>query len=215
MEKLHKIIIGIVLIIFAVGLVFLYASTKQPNQSVSQIKSTQVIKYVPSTVSSSIKKESGDCFSSSIAAPYRQDAYRCMVGNAISDPCFQIPGSKDLLCGSDQVSANVTSTFLLSLIKDLPKFQIPSSIPANWAWRVQLSDGVICTPFTGTRPFTATGDVAIYACNGGANESMIFGDLNNTNPLWTAKVGSLSNSPNIFPPVITHSEIISVDKVWQ
>jgi hypothetical protein len=194
---------------------------------------TQVIAYVAMAQSTSTSVEKGSCFGSSVAAPYRSDAYRCTVGNAINDPCFVIPagatnqisGSNitpsktslpDLLCGVNPASTDAAATFVLQLTKALPASEVSSKKPSNWAWLVELANGTVCSPFTGTRPFSATGEVGTYACNGGATGgSMIFGDLNNASATWTAEVGSLSTATSTFPPVVVSSATVPVAYVWQ
>jgi hypothetical protein len=228
MKKTNKLIVIVVLVIvvlFGVGQFFagsLNTNTTgpstQPSQgSGGQATPTQVITYVPLAPASSTPVEQGSCFTNSIAAPYRSDAWRCTVGNAINDPCFEIPASANLLCGINPTIANPSSTFVLQLTKPLPTSTIPSgTIPENWAWEVQLADGTLCTPFTGTLPFTANGDVAHYSCNGGANgEDMIFGGINNASRVWMAEVGSLSTGTSTFPPVIVTSTTVPVSIVWQ
>ena len=43
----------------------------------------------------------GGCWTESIAVT-RSGAWRCMVNNGISDPCFAIPEKRDqLVCGAD------------------------------------------------------------------------------------------------------------------
>lgn len=222
-RKILIIIVLVLVVLFGVGQFFAGANLNTTNQSAATSTSntnslaTQIIAYAPPALASSTPVEEGSCFASSIAAPYRSDAFRCTVGNAISDPCFEIPSSANtLICGENPAAINNSSTFALQLTKALPQPDVPSSTPSNWAWLVELSDGTICSPFTGTRPFTATGDVAVYSCNGGAaGEDMIFGDLNNATSTWTAEVGSLSTSTKIFPPTIVASATVPVAYVWQ
>ncbi len=205
-------------IIVGMGRFFTYSNLAAPGSQPSgnQLQETQINTYVPIMPASSTPVVVGSCFTNSIAAPYRSDAWRCSVGNAISDPCFEIPNSKNLFCGADPAAPAATSSFVLKLTKSLPASEVPSStVPSNWAWLVVLSDGTLCTPFTGTRPFAAGGEVALYACNGGVGEEMIFGDLHNAGAVWTAMVGSLSRSTSTFPPVIESSSTVSVSAVWQ
>jgi hypothetical protein len=199
----------------------------QPSGSNTNPLPTQVIAYVPPAPASGTPVERGSCFADSIAAPYRADAWRCMIGNAISDPCFTMPSAvqasgtpsslPQLLCGANPATADTSSTFVLQLTKKLPQSEMPSgTIPTNWAWVVQLNDGTICTPFTGTRPFSKTGEVATYSCNGAVSgEDLIFGDLNNSGDAWTAEVGSLSTSTATFPPSIAQSSTVPIFAVWQ
>ncbi len=208
---MKKVIIFAALVLIFGALIFYFYYQDHRVTKTTVPSSTQVIHYTPSKPNN-LPQESGSCWENSVAAPYRADAFRCMVENEISDPCFKIPDSQQLLCGEDQASASPKNSFLLSLTKSLPTATVPAPIPTNWAWQVQLSNGVTCTPFTGTLPFTATGEVAHYGCS---DKSLIFGDINNAKALWTAKVGTLSTDPNIFPPVIVHSSTISIAKVWQ
>lgn len=235
-QKIFVVVVLVLVLLFGVGQFFAGANLNTANQTTQTTPptsntdaanplATQVIDYMPSVPASSTPVEKGTCFASSVAAPYRTDAWRCTVGNAISDPCFEIPSSNDLamntpepnlLCGANPASTDISSQFVLDLTKSLPPAQAPSgTVPSNWAWLVELTDGTICSPYTGTRPFTAAGDVAIYSCNGGPGESMIFGDLNNATSTWTAEVGSLSTSTKVFPPVIVASTTVPVFAVWQ
>ena len=211
------------MILFAAGGIFSSLSRPSPavqdaGQSTNQ--PTKVISYIPDTPTIGMTAKSGSCWVNSVAAPYRADAWRCAVGNEISDPCFEVPnqnGAKELICGRDQENSNATSTFMLKLIKPLPvPGAVPDPVPSNWAWAVMLADGTYCTPFTGTRPFAATGEAAIYACaSKNPAEEYIFGDLNNDRPVWTAAVGTLSKSTSTYPPAIESLQNISVRTVWQ
>lgn len=223
-RKALIVIVLVLVILFGVGQFFAYSNVSAPAPTTASSTSnppaqtpTQVIAYMPTLSTSSTPIEKGSCFAGSVAAPYRSDAYRCTVGNAISDPCFIMPGEPGMLaCGVNPASTNTSSSFILQLTKALPSSATPSSTPPNWAWFVELKDGTICTPFTGTRPFTATGDVAVYSCNGSSvGEGLIFGDLNNSSSVWTAEVGALSTATSTFPPVMTTSSTVPVAAVWQ
>jgi hypothetical protein len=230
MKKRNKIVFIIVMllvVLFGVGQFFSFSNVTPANQPVqnqtNNPSATQVIAYAPS-VSSSTPVESGSCWTSSIAAPYRKDAWRCAVGNGISDPCFKLPaapGSSQTtyaLCGVNPDNPNSTSTFILRLTKPLPA---PESLqinpPSNWAWLVELSDGTLCSPFTGTRPFAAGGESANYGCAPGplGKDILIFGDLNASSSVWTAKIGTLSVSTSTFPPAIQSEQEVNVKAVWQ
>ena len=232
MKKVNKIIvvvIFIVVILFGIGQFFAFAPssvTTGPQPAASPTgtapapaaPSTQVIAYTPPAPASSTAVESGSCWTNSIAAPFRADAWRCAVGNGIDDPCFTIPGSTStLLCNINPADPASTSTFVLRLTKPLPQSQTPQGLPpANWAWLVQLSDGTLCSPFTGTLPFTATGQTANYGCAPGplGKDVMIFGGLNNSSSLWTAEIGTISPSKS-GPPVLASSSTVNISTVWQ
>ncbi|HUC31171.1 MAG TPA: hypothetical protein VMR99_00575 [Candidatus Paceibacterota bacterium] len=226
MKKSNKIIVVVVLalvVLFGVGQFFASSTITAPskNQATSTslvVSATQVIAYSPSQPTSSTPLENGSCWTNSIAAPFRADAWRCAVGNGISDPCFQIPGSSStLLCGINPTVQNSTSTFVLKLTQPLPAPEVPQGIPpSNWAWLVQLADGTLCTPFTGTLPITATEDVANYGCAPGplGDNLMIFGELNTSSSPWMAEVGTISESSSSLP-VLATSSTVPVATVWQ
>lgn len=222
-SKVVVVVVFVIVVLFGVGQFFAFsnintgANSQNGNQQpASTVSPTQVVVFAASVQASSTPIENGSCWTNSIAAPYRSDAWRCTVGNSISDPCFQISGNKNLLCDVNPAEGPyATSTFILNLTKALPKASVPISIPSNWAWAVQLADGTYCTPFTGTRPFTASGTIAYYACNSlNPNESMIFGDLNASSSAWLAEVGSLTVSTSSLP-TLQYSEIVPVSTVWQ
>lgn len=223
-QRIFAIVVFVLVILFGVGQFFSgNLNTTTTPATPTAATPTQVIPYSPTSLDASAPVMKGSCFASSVAAPYRADAWRCSVGNAISDPCFAIPGSSStLVCGADPASTDTSSTFVLQLTKALPKPDVPSpsSTPTNWAWVLELSNGSICTPFTGTRPFSAGGDVATYSCDNGpllagATGAMIFGDLDDTSTTWYAEVGALSTATSTFPPALVASATIPVFAAWQ
>lgn len=215
-----KALLAFLIVVVIAGLyLFLDRFIWRSNSTVKingPVASTQVIHYVPQADALPSAMEDGYCFTDSIAAPYRADAWRCSVGNSINDPCFQISGRQDLLCTPNPTDVSATSTFVLRLTKPLPKAVVPSvAAPRNWGWFVQLSDGTICTPFTGTLPFSAEHDVANYSCNSAMpGESMIFNGLNSSTTPWLAEVGSLSTTGG-YPPSLQSSFEIPIQTVWQ
>ncbi len=117
---------------------------------------TQIIRYTPSLVTPDSRRE-GYCWTSSVAAPHRPDAWRCMEGNAIRDPCFSLPDRQRVICGANPAAGK--NGFALRLTKLLPNDDT-APVPAreNWGWLIELGDGALCTPFTGTRPLVALSD---------------------------------------------------------
>ncbi len=109
MKKTNKLVLVIVLILvvaFGIGQFFagLGPVTANPNttsvSSTSSGQATQVTYYFPPALASSTPVEKGSCWTNSIAAPYRPDAWRCAIGNGIQDPCFQIAAKHEhLVCG--------------------------------------------------------------------------------------------------------------------
>jgi hypothetical protein len=191
----------------------------------NQFPPTQTVVYMPAPPASSTPVEDGSCWTNSIAAPFRADAWRCSIGNSIEDPCFEIPGnSNDLLCGVNPARPDATSTFVLHLTQPLPAAQpLQGQAPSDWAWLVELSDGTLCSPFTGTLPVTATGESANYGCAPkapGGEGLLIFGDFTvnaagggNGNTLF-ATVGTLVQSTSGLPTIVS-SSTVPVATIWQ
>jgi hypothetical protein len=229
-SKVVVIIVLVLVLIFGIGQFFSFSrpsavSPATQNQAVSTstknaavFPPTQIISYVPQPLATSTTIEKGSCWTNSIAAPFRADAWRCTVGNSISDPCFAIPDStSSLLCNVNPTMPNNTSTFALKLTKPLPASQVPPGLPpTNWAWLIRLADGTLCTPFTGTLPVTATGDAAQYGCAPGplGKDVLIFNDLNASSSAWTAEIGSITETTSSLP-IITNSSTVPVSTVWQ
>ena len=125
---------------------------------------------------------SGECFTSSVAVPARPDAWRCTIGNAIHDPCFQdvMGDPHQLACPAAPWEANVT---LLTLTSPLPTearkdIELKNTLP----WALELTNGRRCTLFTGaTAPIA--GMRINYGCPGGF---IVVGDIDRSQPVWRA-----------------------------
>jgi len=127
------------------------------------------------------QKLSGNCFTHSLASPSRPDAWRCMAGNGLMDPCYQriLGDEKQLACPvGGPWPANVT---LLTLTQPLP--QEDRKEPARETvlpWALELANGQRCTQFTG-----ATAPVAGMRINYGCPDGFIVvGDIDRSEPVW-------------------------------
>lgn len=191
------------------------ASTS-PTLNLTGVAATQVVQYEPSQPASSTPAVQGSCWTNSIAAPFRGDAWRCTVGNNIVDPCFQIPGTQTLLCGANPANSAATSTFVLQLTQDLPKSAPVHGLqPADQVWLIELRGGTLCSPFTGTLPFTETGDVASFGCAPGplGKDVDVF-NINSSGTVWIADIGTLTSSTSSLP-TITASSSVPITTVWR
>jgi len=219
MKEQHKtalLAVAALAVILFLGVYFSPGATTITTTQAPSPAPTAIIQYVASAASGT-PIEDGSCWTNSIAAPYRSDAWRCAVENSISDPCFEFGSPSNVLCGVNPADAENNKAFIVNLSSPLPKPQLPpGGAPDNWAWLVELEDGTLCTPFTGTRPFTAAGDSANYGCAPGpiGSEVMIFGDLDASRPIWTANIGSLMLSTSSLP-TLENTRQISVKTVWQ
>ncbi|HKN12091.1 MAG TPA: hypothetical protein VJX68_02755 [Candidatus Binatus sp.] len=121
------------------------------------VAQTSVIRFMPAVPSGDVRE--GSCWTESIAVT-RSGAWRCTVGNAISDPCFTVPANHDeLVCDADP--ALKTDGFVLKLTKPLPRSSRPDRKAEPWVFR--LADNSICEAMTGTLS-PVNGEPAQWAC---------------------------------------------------
>jgi len=121
------------------------------------VADTTIIRFMPKVPSGDVRE--GSCWTESIAVT-RPGAWRCTVGNGISDPCFTIAGKRGaLVC--DANPALKTDGFVLKLTKPLPKSTHPEPKAEPWIFR--LADNSICEAMTGTLS-PVNGEPARWAC---------------------------------------------------
>jgi len=216
-----------ILIILALSFLFYYFAVKSMMLSTVETASlsgamgnvkekesvswhTNVIVFKPSEVFMQQQKE-GECFSSSVAHPFRHDAFRCLVENEIYDPCFAIKNQGTVFC---QLNPSIPEAFLIRLKKPLPQASALEFTQDNWAWFVELRDGTRCSPFTGTRPFFGGDKIAYYGCESNIkNEQVVLiGDLTKGD-IWTANKVVLTKDGDSW--IIKSTEQIKIDSVWQ
>ncbi|MBV8149241.1 MAG: hypothetical protein JO092_09140 [Candidatus Eremiobacteraeota bacterium] len=102
---------------------------------------TRLVKYNAGSMTVA-RNASGWCWTSSIAST-RTDAYRCMAGNEIYDPCFT-RGTSSVVCPENLVN---NSGLALKLTKPLPP---PASPLAAQPWAMVLAGRKTCNRGTGT-----------------------------------------------------------------
>jgi hypothetical protein len=119
----------------------------------------------------------GYCWTTSLATG-AADAYRCMQGNAIHDPCFAATAhSRSVACFIDPWHPVV----MLTLNRALPAH--PPAARNALPWVIETTDGRRCVFLTGaTAPMG--GERINYGCIGG---SYLIGSPDRRNPLWTIR----------------------------
>jgi hypothetical protein len=121
------------------------------------VSGTSVTRFTPLIPKGDVRK--GSCWTESIAVT-RSGAWRCMVGNGISDPCFTVPANHEqLVC--DANPALKTDGFVLKLVKPLPKASHHNQKAEPWVFR--LADNSICEAMTGTLS-PVNGQPARWSC---------------------------------------------------
>ena len=126
----------------------------------------------------------GECFARSAAVAGRPDAWRCSIGNAIHDPCFQniMGDAKVLACPDGPWTANV---ILLTLTHPLPTDSpgndaTKTSLKETMPWALEMANGQRCTMFTGaTAPIA--GMRINYGCPGGF---IAVGEIDRSAAVW-------------------------------
>ena len=153
MERLGLGMLGAILWLWSLGI----------DAALAASPPTVVHEYVPPVPMGQPK--SGDCFATSIASN-RPTAYRCMVQNAIYDPCFLTSRPQALVC--DANPAQDRRGFPLHAQKPLPAEQHPTGPVLPFL--VRLRDGTVCAPETGTRALVGKTIVA-YDCAASKGQS--------------------------------------------
>jgi polar amino acid transport system substrate-binding protein len=175
------------------------------------VSATEVVKYVPDSVPTGETKE-GSCWTNSLAAGGREDAWRCNVGdNMIEDPCFSVPSDAGMVvCGYDPATNN--AGYGLKLTEPLPKPDVPPAVVEaykNNGWLVLLADGTYCGFMTGAT-FGLGDERANYGCVGG--EWYIMGDLQ-PGTVWKANMATITMGDN--GAELKDSKTADVRTVWQ
>jgi hypothetical protein len=125
--------------------------------------------------------ETGTCIAQSLAAAGRADAWRCMVGNAIQDPCFENPFGAEgepvtLACLDAPLATEVT---LLTVDTPLPPRAGDQAAPLPWT--LELANGEQSEVATGAT--IALLDLRLnYLCTG---QGAILGEPDRSRAVWT------------------------------
>jgi len=187
-------------------------STEGPS-AVASVSETRVIRFVPEVPAGD--EIAGQCWTGSIAAGGRTDAWRCMAGNVISDPCFQVPARADIVvCGANPVSGE--RGFVMKLTEPLPAAEQPAATDPS-PWQFELADGAICTPFTGTLP-SINHESARFSCTRtGANDTRDSALLLDVKPgkVWTATRYPESAADQVRKAAPPEGETVEIRKLWQ
>jgi len=170
---------------------------------------TSVINYVPLSPGRGMWE--GSCWTGSIAVA-RPDAWRCMVGDNVLDPCFASPGKMYAVCEPNPVTGD--PGIRLKLTNPLPQANVAPVKSKDNAWLVQLADGTICKPVTGAT-WEVQGKWVSHYCQSREEswEIGLLGGLNTKNFLWTAEKATVARDRDGWR--LLRLQIIGVKRVWQ
>ena len=170
-------------------------STSISTTSTAQPTAKQI--YSPANASGglavSARSEGGSCFGSSNVTT-RTDAYRCMSGNQIYDPCFFV-NQTQVLCPN---SGPWTNRGLLLNVGTLPSAPGTQDQGTNGQpWAIQLDTGTNCVAISGATDVIA-GQRLGYDCSGGVG---LYGNVQRSGPAWTIYVGTPHSATLSLRPI--------------
>jgi hypothetical protein len=169
---------------------------------------TQVVRFHPPATLPE-RAQSGSCHVPALAAPYRDDAFRCVVDQTTFDPCFATKAGQ-ALCGVDPRKP-ATATLV-----NFPSAGSSASAPVSRtiAWFVELADGSTCQPLVGTgREIEDL--VEIYTCRFGplGDADAVLGEIDTSAAVWTIRKVLINKKAE--PPTIKAVTMAAVKAVWQ
>ena len=123
-----------------------------------------------------VGRAKGSCWTQSLTVSDRSDAWRCMVGNEIHDPCFSPPTGTRVACVASPYAHHV---FLISLDTPLPAHSKTFLTPHGQPWAIKLANGDTCVFLAGAMP-VERGMRGNYGCSRG----MAFGDADKSGSIW-------------------------------
>lgn len=171
---------------------------------------TEVIRFVPHAPGRGMLR--GYCWTGSIAID-RPDAWRCMAGNELFDPCFAYKQKGFVVC--DPNPAQGDPGMRMKLTKPLPKSQ-QNAAPASQqgAWLVELADGTACMQRTGAG-WEVKGKIVNYYCKSRQKgiEIDLLGKFDTSKPLWTVEKATLVQGGRGPKQIEIKKE--AIERVWR
>jgi Ni,Fe-hydrogenase III small subunit len=181
---------AVVVLLVTVGFAIGHETAPTPTIHVGTVTPTRVESVAPWTPSGALSPqetveghETGSCWTGSIAV-IDSDAWRCMSGNFIYDPCFAPAFSlrpAEVAC----VSSPWSDVVVLRMTKPLPASQsnpFTSASESKADWALQLANRDRCVIGTGTNS-SVGGVIVNYYCTSGA----LAGALNTGTEPWTVE----------------------------
>ena len=199
--------------IFMVILIILCIPVTSQAVSSKKITKTKIITFIPPIPS---EKREGSCWTNSNIIQ-RSDAWRCMIGNEIFDPCYTAQDKTTIVCDSKPDIAK-PSGFVLKLTKPLPASDLPIGSSSS-ASMVELEDGTICEAISGASGATdgVRTERISYSCRMSSKNFVIFRDLI-PGKVWIAEKGILveqKTNDDLPPMLVKDIQKVKIRNVWQ
>jgi hypothetical protein len=168
-----RTILGILSLTLALGIPATVGAASGPA---SVVPATRVVVFHPGGATGTRIK--GNCWTESIALD-RADAWRCMAGNAIYDPCFSAsPHAMTVICNADPTHPEGVTMRLTSAL--------PTHSPARdiRPWSMMLGDGTYCSAVTGATGIYAGQPMTFYC----TNQRSVLGEVYLQGKVWYATI---------------------------
>ncbi len=172
---------------FRLALLVVVAVSAFGATALASIRTTTVVYHAFTTsgqpaihVSKSVK---GHCFSGS-SETNRNDAWRCLTGNFLYDPCFSSSKAAGIVLCPDRAWKHAGIEIKLTKALSHGNKHKPSTKGLPWA--MQTTSGLKCV-FQGMGPLISQTNFADYACQGG---TWLWNKPSRASQLWTIQVGA-------------------------
>jgi hypothetical protein len=156
-----------------------------PATAQQTLPPTQVQLVLPFTVSGSLglrisARVHGRCVAASVADSGRADAWRCMSGNRIYDPCFE-GFERSTAVVACLESPRASAAVVLTPTGGVPRQVANKGYPlASPPWALSLGNGASCVLLTGAA-FGLAGMRINYRCTNGG---YLIGEVDRSQPQW-------------------------------
>lgn len=199
-----------------VALLGVYYFYQPPKTGGVKESKTEVEIFTPEIPSKTVK---GSCMGNSLASPLNDRAWRCIIDEFISDPCFETDTGK-VIC--DSFPNDSSKAVALDLEKALPErtnntggwryYSKETPNNDNDYWILELENGYKCYAMTGTLPFINK-QTFYYNCAGNG-EAMYAGQVQASTPVFTTTIVSekLSLEKNVDS---SKFQDVKIYRVWK
>jgi hypothetical protein len=149
-----------------------------------------------------VHRAAGSCFTAAVTS-VRSDAWRCLVGNDLYDPCFSSAAAPGVVICPN---ANPATGTEIRLTSPLPTAEAGhgSPSPRSRPWTLELFDGAHCSRVSGATS-VVHGVPLDYFCAGNTR-SGLWGDPRRRTEPWTILSGPVAAT--------VLSRRVSVEHVW-